>query len=190
MSINHLSSFGLNNILFFDMDGTLVDTDYANYLAYHQAIELVVGQKKSVPFNERTRFDKRTLVKFYPQLSNEEYQAIIQLKDKFYENFLSETRLNEDLVRALRHASDKQQTVLVTNANRARAMLTLQHHGIVDYFNQLFFGECSVNVSSKYENALHLLCVDADEVIIFENDLNEITKALKLGIKQQNIIHI
>lgn len=30
-----------NHILFFDLDGTLVHTDYSNYLAYKKALELV-----------------------------------------------------------------------------------------------------------------------------------------------------
>lgn len=190
MSCMNIIHSDANNILFFDMDGTLVDTDYANYLAYHQAIELVIGRKQLAPCDNQTRFDKSALVKFYPQLNAEEYQAIIQLKGRLYEDFLSETRLNEDLAKALCQVSDKRQTVLVTNANRARAMLTLEHHGIVDYFNHLFFGECCINAGSKYENALQSLGVDLDNVIIFENDLNEITKVINLGVNQQNIIHI
>lgn len=31
-----------DTVLFFDMDGTLVDTDYANFLAYQQAISEIV----------------------------------------------------------------------------------------------------------------------------------------------------
>ena len=30
-----------DSILFFDLDGTLVDTDYANFLSYKKAIEFV-----------------------------------------------------------------------------------------------------------------------------------------------------
>lgn len=180
-----------HNILFFDMDGTLVDTDYANYLAYQRAIEIVIGPKKLVNFDHQVRFDKHMLVHFFPYLKPEEYDAIISMKSVLYEDFLPETKLNHDLANVLyRHIARNQQAVLVTNANQARALLTLQHHGIVDYFNQMFFGNCITNQCNKYEHAVYSLGMNPENIIIFENDMNEINHALNTGILSQNIIYI
>lgn len=180
-----------HNILFFDMDGTLIDTDYANYLAYQKAIQIVIGHKQPVQFNNHVRFDKSLLIHFFPDLNQEEYDAIISLKGALYEEFLSETKLNHDLVNVLCHSvSNNQQTVLVTNANRARALLTLKHHGIVSYFNQMFFGNCVTDQRTKYEHAICSLKIDPEQVIIFENDLKEINHALSTGVLSHNIIYI
>lgn len=44
MTTNFLSSvISDDTVLFFDLDGTLIDTDYANYLAYEKAIQTIAG---------------------------------------------------------------------------------------------------------------------------------------------------
>ena len=49
------------NIFLCDLDGTLIETDYANYLSYMQALEEETGQKHDIPFNPRKRFNREEL---------------------------------------------------------------------------------------------------------------------------------
>ena len=44
-----------DTVLFFDMDGTLVDTDYANFLAYKQAISETVKFDFNVEYDSNFR---------------------------------------------------------------------------------------------------------------------------------------
>lgn len=60
-------SIGMNinseSILFFDLDGTLVDTNFANYLSYKDAIEILNPAGLTLPFNLQERFTRSTLKK-------------------------------------------------------------------------------------------------------------------------------
>ena len=38
----------IDNILLFDMDGTLINTDYANFLSYKYAIQKVCGSQINI----------------------------------------------------------------------------------------------------------------------------------------------
>ena len=190
MKNNYNQFMNKQNILFFDMDGTLVDTDYANYLAYQQSIEIVIGRKNMVEVNDKNRFDNSMLINFYTNLTTDEYNSIVNTKGNLYEQFLSETKLNDKLANTLYEAANNHKTVLVTNANKARSLLTLKHHGIVDYFNHLFFGEDVIRSHGKYENAILSLGVKPDEVVIFENEYKEIYQAKNIGFSNNNIVHI
>lgn len=56
-------------IILCDMDGTLIDTDYANYLAYSRAIGEVTREKHDVKFDYRERLNRGKLEETHP-LSN------------------------------------------------------------------------------------------------------------------------
>ncbi len=46
-----------DTVLFFDMDGTLVDTDYANFLAYQQAISEIVESDLNIEYDSNFRLN-------------------------------------------------------------------------------------------------------------------------------------
>ena len=47
-----------DTVLFFDMDGTLVDTDYANFLAYQQAISEIVESDLNIEYDSNFRLNR------------------------------------------------------------------------------------------------------------------------------------
>jgi len=65
------------NVLFFDMDGTLVNTNYANYLSYKKAIQQVIQSNIDIPYNPSERFNREVLKKVIPNLTKAEYEKII-----------------------------------------------------------------------------------------------------------------
>jgi FMN phosphatase YigB (HAD superfamily) len=77
-----------DKILFFDMDGTLVDTNLANFSAYKKAINYVIKDNKLV-YNHPVRFNRSILRTTFPNLTEKEIEKIIQLKESFYNEFLS-----------------------------------------------------------------------------------------------------
>ena len=77
-----------DTVLFFDMDGTLIDTDFANFLSYQEAIKSVVQSETEIQYVPNERFNRTTLNKVIPNLTEEKIVEIIKQKEINY-NYLS-----------------------------------------------------------------------------------------------------
>ena len=181
-----------NHILFFDMDGTLVDTDYANFLSYKKAIQSFTQTDTEIEFNTSERFNRASLKIAVPNLTETEYEKIILKKEENYKEHLSLTKLNNSVVDILLKYSSTNKTVLVTNCREDRALMTLNYHNLTDKFNNIFFRNISNNGLriNKYKNAISSLSLSAQTVIVFENERSEIEDAILAGILHKNIISI
>ena len=83
-------SLNLNNsFLIFDLDGTLVETDKANFLSYKYAIKKVLNI--DIKFDKNNRFTRQELNKF--KITDDEFQQIVKLKNNIYYNYLNTTHL-------------------------------------------------------------------------------------------------
>lgn len=167
------------------MDGTLVDTNLANFLSYKKAIISLPRLTHSLENYSGERFDRKKLKSAVPDLNKNEYERIIQKKEEFYKDFLSETKLNKPVVDILLKYSNINKTVLVTNCRKDRALETLNYHGLIDKFSKLFFREFHLGNKffNKFENAILKLNIPPELVIAFDNEEKEIVKALQAGIQ-------
>ncbi len=179
-----------NDILFFDMDGTLVDTDFANFLSYKKAIQSFIQSENEIEFNPNERFNRASLKIAVPNLKETDYEKIIQKKEENYKEHLSETKLNKSVADILLKYSKTNKTVLVTNCRENRALMTLNFHNLTDKFSSIFFRNISTNGQriNKYKNAISSLSLSAQTVIVFENERPEIEDAIQAGISIENII--
>ena len=179
-----------DTVLFFDMDGTLVDTNLANFLSYKKAILSVTKSHHDLTYNPEKRFNRSILKVVVPNLAEIEYEMIIMGKEAYYSDFIHETKLNAATFDILMKYSKTNNTVLVTNCRKDRAMATLEHFGLVRHFSSILcreFGDKDQKIN-KFQNAISKLGVPPSFVIAFENEEIEIEDAKNAGIK--NIIKI
>jgi len=176
-----------DSILFFDMDGTLIDTDYANFLSYKKAIEQVVQNDFGLSYNPKQRFNRSLLKTTIPNLTETELKMIVGEKEKCYKYYLSETQLNHETVAILTTYFTQNKIVLVTNCRKERALATLQHHELSDKFSNFFFKQFDKKRKiNKFQNAIMKLGISPNVVIAFENEESEIVNAITAGIQYIN----
>lgn len=179
-----------DSILFFDMDGTLVDTNFANYLSYKKAIQSVTQSDTDISYSPNEKFNRNVLKSLIPNLTEFEYERIIQEKEQCYKNYLCQTKINRLIADILLRYSQTHKTILVTNCRKDRAFLTLNYHGLKDKLSYIFYRQPDSTKTNKYENAISQLNISANSVIVFENEKSEIDNALFAGIPIQNIVNI
>ena len=80
-----------NNVFVFDMDNTLIKTDKANSLAYSEAISSVLGVNCNIENGKR--FTRDELKELFPQLTQTQIDEIIDRKEKCFESYLSEWKI-------------------------------------------------------------------------------------------------
>ena len=179
-------------ILFFDMDGTLIDTDLANFLSYKKAINSVTKSDNNLTYNPDKRFNRSNLKNAVPNLTESEYEKIIQEKEEYYNNFIYETKLKTEIADILIKYSKTNKTILVTNCRKDRAMTTLKHFELEDKFSDIFCREFNANDKkvNKFQNVISKLGVPPNLVIAFENEESEIADAKKAGISIINPMYL
>jgi phosphoglycolate phosphatase-like HAD superfamily hydrolase len=178
-----------DTILFFDMDGTLVDTNFANFLSYKKAIVSILP-KTELHYNPKQRFNRTVLKNIIPNLNELYYEMIVQQKEKYYKNFLTETTLVKAVAGILFKYFQTNKTVLVTNCRENRVALTLEYHKLTDKFSHIFCRQLSDygNHINKYRNAIDCLNILHQDILVFENEKIEADDAIKAGIPNDNII--
>lgn len=175
----------VDTVLFFDMDGTLIDTNLANFLSYEKAIQSVTNSEYDLNYNPDKRFNRSNLKISVPNLSNVEYERIVKEKEEYFKYFLNQTTLKSEIVDILFKYSKMNKTILVTNCRKDRALSTLNHFGLTDKFEKIFYRKFDENGKkiNKFENAIFKLGVEPNLVVVFENEEIEIADAIQAGIK-------
>lgn len=167
------------------MDGTLVDTNRANFLAYNKAFKSVTQSKTDLEYNPDKRLNRSALKTYVPYLTEHDYERIILEKEIYYDDFLNEMTLITENINILNKYSNTNRTFLVTNCRKDRALKTLIFFGIKDKFKRIFFREFGDKDEkvNKFKNAISILGVTPNTIILFENEENEIKDALDAGIQ-------
>jgi beta-phosphoglucomutase len=187
--------FGIENqindetVLFFDLDGTLVNTDLVNFNAYKEAIQNILKSKIDLDFNPGKRFNRNLLWELMPQLTEAQFEQIVTEKETSFEKHLRDTTTNSRVIELLKVYNNTNKIVLVTNCRENRALITLKYHGLADCFNHKFFKQTNNanNHVNKYMFALKTLRLSPKNIVVIENERCEIEDAIIAGIEENNV---
>lgn len=172
--------------LFFDLDGTLVETSQANYLAYKQALSsrglhFTLEEYLSYPGQSSKMF----LGQIFSHLSSFEIEEIQQAKTELYPQYFSYTKVTESLLSVLGKNSEDYVTAVVTTAKKISAIKILNYHGIMEKIDFIIAAE-DVKLSKPDPEAYILACevagVRPSEALAFEDSLVGIEAATKAGV--------
>lgn len=177
--------------VFCDMDGTLVDTDYANYLAYRRAVIEATHGTYDLAFSDE-RINRESLKKQLPSLAAVQIEALVSLKEKYFNEFLSYTRLNTELAQLITDHQTRNTMVLVTFSREKRVVEVLKHHKLVGCFSRLICWESLPHggAQNKYETAMMLTGASQKSVVVLENDNFGIEQAVLAGVPRRQIYRI
>lgn len=172
---------------FFDLDGTLVNTYKADYLAYRDAIQEVLGLEiAEADFAQTHGLEMRDKLKFLaPDTSEADAQKIAAAKKLHYKNYLDTTVPNEELISFLANFAEHHAMVLVTTSKEENARRVLQHHDLEKYFSHTVFGDEVTNPKphpEAYQLALERAGLQPSEAIAFEDTKAGIAAAEAAGI--------
>ena len=173
--------------LFFDLDGTLCDTNEANYLAYKKALKDCgyVLSRKDFKRSIGLRADK-FIPLLFPDISLDKVNRIRELKADYYLDMTEVLKPNKHIIDFFLMMKPDHITVLVTTASKNNAQPVLKKVGLTDMFNFTVYGDDVDNPKpdpEAYSLALALSGLRPDEVIAFEDSESGILSAVKAGIK-------
>ncbi len=149
-----------------------------------EAIKYVLNIDIFCDYNQRFTRDK--LYEVCPQLTQQQYNDIVEAKKGMFGNYISETTLNHNLVKILKALrSNECETILLTQCHQGRAMSICSYYDIAKLFTGLYFYEDKVQ--TKYD-VLKRKGYDMNSIVLFENENEGKEEAVRNGIVRENII--
>jgi len=179
---------GLAEVIVFDLDGTLVDSDYANFLAYEDAVIHVLSKHIELDFSQSIRITRESLKELIPNITDKQLEDIASHKERIYHKYLSKTNANSQLIQIIERSQGKE-VVLATNSRRCRAELLLNHHGLIGKFSRKIF-RGDEDQSDKYARLMAEIPKERTPILVFENDGDAIELAIACGIGIDQIIDV
>lgn len=156
-----------------DLDGTLVETERANFVAYRAALAEVGRSLDEVSYRAAfgLRVD-RLLAQVAPGLTADEAARVRASKARHYQDNLALVSANEGLLGFLRSMKPVMRLALASTASRANGMAVLEHIGASALFDCLVFGEDVRHGKPDpecYRVAMERLKAAPDECLVFED---------------------
>ncbi len=140
--MNSKPSGNKEQLLLFDLDGTLFDTKRTNFLAYQEAVSKYGYQIDYEYFCSYC--NGRHYLEFLPQITTDDSKILSQmhdLKKAAYPKYLSEAIKNEQLFRLVCGMRDKAYIGLVTTASRQNTNEILDQFHVRELFDYILTRE-------------------------------------------------
>lgn len=180
-----MTGFVKNKLAMVDLDGTLVFTLNANYLAYKGALNQF-GLDFERDYYARC-CDGRSYRDFLPTLTGgdaELTEAVHRRKIELYAECLKSAEVNWRLVDILRAIKPDYYLALVTTASRANVERILEHFALAPLFDAVSTQE-DVRISKPdpacYNDMIERFGLPRESCMIFEDSASGIAAALASG---------
>lgn len=172
--------------LLVDLDGTLVDTGTANYLAYSDALAAlgVSVDKETWDKASQGRNWRQFLPELLREVPNAEPEQVAAHKARLYPAKLTHSVVNQALVALIRSGRDRWRTALVTTASGENARAVLRHHRLEGLFDLVVTGddvERHKPFPDAYRLAAERLGVAPGECLAFEDSDIGVAAAAAFG---------
>ena len=122
------------SIFIFDMDGTLVNSDIANFNAYSEALSPTINLAQRYIACRITRASLSEL-----GVSRNMQESVISQKREIYNKYLKDTIKMPLACKILEIVSKTNMTILATQSEKQRAIDTLQYHNLHAKFTYSVF---------------------------------------------------
>jgi len=177
---------GKTQLAIFDLDGTLFDTREVNFLAYREALREEGHDLDRISFE--TLGSGRHYKDFLPFIidrpSDGLMERIHRRKKELYPGFLSQSVINEHLIRLIRLMRDDYHIALVTTASRTNCLDILDYHQIRPLFELILAQEDVAALKPEPEGFLKAMAhFDASpaRTLIFEDSPAGLEAARRCG---------
>jgi beta-phosphoglucomutase len=184
---------GVVQALLFDLDGTLVDTREANYLAYRDAFAESGHELTQEQFATTWGRDSRDFIPdLLPGIDTSGVDTIRAAKSRLYADQLYRTAANDALIAFLRLIAPTHPTALVSTAKSGNGRQILDTHGLTPLFDVVVWGDDVTRSKPDpegYLRALELLGADAAHSLAFEDSETGRQAALAAGLLVLEVPH-
>lgn len=168
-----------------DLDGTLVDTNEVNYLAYSEALGMYGYVLERDYYYSRC--NGRYYLDFLPEIATSDRVVLDDIhkrKKEAYSKYLKYAKLNRSLAELIRLCKVQCHTALVTTASKKNVWELLEYLGVVELFDLVLTRddvERGKPDPQGYLMALGYFGVKPGEAIVFEDSDEGIRAALRAG---------
>ena len=167
------------DVVVFDLDGTLIDSDYANFLSYKSAIQKIMRSELQLTFEPNRRVTREIIKDIFPEICDEKLSKIIKRKECIYKMYLCRTTVNNEMVKILEKSQGKK-IILATNSSKERAELLLSYHKLSEKFTLKYYKE-DINKRNKYLRIFEEIDLAKEKVVVFEDNKIFIESAIAAG---------
>lgn len=187
-----MSDPGLIQGMFFDLDGTLCNTDEANFKAYSAALKdsgyIISWEDFSKTIGLRA---DSFIPMLAPGISKSDVKKVMVSKANYYKDMMHMVRPNNQLIDFLKTMRGHHVMALVTTAKRKNATNVLQTAGILELFDIMVFGDEVEHAKphpEAYLKALRESALENHQVIAFEDSEVGIKAAVAAGISVVRVL--
>ena len=176
--------------LLFDLDGTLVETDYIYIEVWREILKKYYITIDTNFFNHfiKGKSDKDFLKYLIPEINVNEVNQISNLKDEKFIDYIEKNNseiLHEKVIDFFEKNKNKK-IAIVTSCNRKAAKFIIKYTNLLDYVNIIISADdCKFHKPhpEPYLQAVSKLNVDKEDCVIFEDSLSGYKSAINSEIK-------
>ncbi|SDB67308.1 HAD family phosphatase [Butyrivibrio sp. INlla16] len=177
-----------NNLLIFDLDGTLFDTRKVNYYAYKEAL-LEAGSGIELDYDYYCKHcngnDYRVFIPvIWEDISDKQLHIVHDKKIELYKKNLEMAKPNEVLFKIINSLKDTFYISIATTASTENTIDILEYFGKKDFFDLIITKEnvkCTKPDPECFIKVMESLGVKPERTIIFEDSDFGIEAAKKSG---------